>query len=661
MRKSEPSVWSVFVTGFSAVIIQCIIVRELLSVFFGNELVLGIIFSVWLLFCGIGSLWGNKRGIWHSTLYTVLLTASAVVGIFFIRYFPTLTEPGAVIPTAFIACLFILAEAPVSFLTGYVFGVLSKLCSERHRIYGLENFGALVGTVILYGAILLGTNNAIMLIAALLPLPVIIFIDKENFARRNLFRIVLPLSLILLIAIIILQTDTATASWKYAGKVSGIRYTREGEVAFMVYDTDTTILLNNTVYKSTLNKLVAEQAVHIPAAQREHIKNALVIFDRGHYSELTKYPDLQVDIIETLPEVASPQSILTTPEKYHPDKKYDLIFTGSSLPVNTASSRFYTVSFFKRMHSLMSPHAVLSFTLPFNENYMPPNERQLFTILQNTLLSVFPSVLIFPGNGYATFMASDDSLYIPNKITVENDYLSSFIMPALSDERIEKANSLSQVSTVNKNTRPIALFFSLKNWMDQFGFSAVVLLCILLSVFIGAIFILPRSTSVLSVATSGFTTGLYSIGIMLLYQATYGSLYSEISLLLMALSLGFVVGSTWRTFRFSDSIIGAYVIASFLLLGILTQPPVLLFIACHFGIGVLSAGQFVTRKDMSPGILNTADLIGGVFGMALSSTLLIPLFGIMPVAVSIFALKVVIEISILVLKKFGLQALKSTK
>ena len=644
MRKSDPSIRPVFITGFSAVIIQCVLIREFLAIFFGNELVLGIIFSVWLLFCGIGSLWGNKRGRWHSEIYTAALTASAVVGIMFIRYFPILFEPGAVIPTAAIAFLFIVAEAPVSFLTGYIFGTLSKVSSKQHHIYGIENFGALLGAAVLYGIILLGATNAVLLIAALMPLSLINLLDKQDFSKRHLFITALTFALILLLSIILYKTDKKSASWKYAGEVAEIQYTKEGEIAYMIYENDTTILLNNKMYKSTLNEPIAEQAVHIPAAQRKYVENALVIFDRGHFTELTKYPKLTIDIIETIPAVALKQSIISTPEKYNPDKKYDLVFIGAPLPDNTASSRFYTVSFFKRMNAIMSPEGVLTFTLPFNENYMPPNEQQLYNILRNTLNDVFPFVLVFPGDGFSTFMASNTSLIIPDSITVKTNYLSPFIIPALSEGRVEKANSPSQTTTVNKNTRPIALYFSLKSWMEVYGFSAALLICLLVVILVMAVVLLPKSRSVLSVATSGLATGVYSIAIMLLYQATYGSLYSEISLLLLALSLGFAAGSKLRSLPFSDSVIGIYFVLSFLLLSIIPQPHVFLFIICHFGIGFLSAGQFVTRKDTLPGILNTADLIGGVFGMALSSTLLIPIFGIVPVAIVLFIIKVIIEI-----------------
>ncbi len=644
MKKSEYSVGPAFFSGYFAVIVQCLLVREFLSVFFGNELVLGILFAVWLLFSGIGSFWGNKKSRWHSTIIISLLTGFALSSTYLIRFFPALFAPGSVIPTVAIALLFILAEAPVAFCTGYIFGSLSMLSRKGLRIYLLENAGSLLGALVVLSATMMHATNSIILILAIVPLPLILLIDTTFDPLKKTSVFILLTGLLICSVFIILKTDTVTTAWKYAGRVSNIRQTREGEIASMIHDRDTTILLNNTIYKSTLNKQVAEQAVHIPAAQLKKVQNALVIFDKGYYTELAKYPQCHVDIIETLPEVASSRSIITSPEKYHADTTYNLILLGSPLPHNTGSSRFYTVSFFKRMHSLMAPQSVFSFTLPFNENYMPSDERRLYAILHNTLTSVFTNVLIFPGGGYATFMASDDPLHIPDTIAVPTDYLSSFVLPALFEDRIEKANTFCGNKTLNKNTRPIVLYFSLKNWMKTFGFSATVLWGIGIGVLILSIILLPRTSSILSVGTSGFSTGLYSIGIMLLYQATYGSLYAEIALLLIALSLGFVAGSKMQQFPFSDSLIGVYCISSFLVLSTISQPPVFLFFICHFGIGFLSAGQFVTRKDTALGILNTADLIGGVFGMALSSTLLIPLFGIIPVMAGVFIMKLVVEI-----------------
>ncbi len=640
LRKSDLSPLPVFITGFSSIIIQCIFVREFLSVFFGNEIVLGVIFSVWLLFCGLGSLLGNRCNTWHVKTYTAFLILALVSGLFSIRFFPLFFAPGSVIPSAAVAFLLLIAEAPVSFLTGYAFGAVSRIPSAQKRVYYFENFGSLIGAGLVYAATLIGLANALITILALILLPVIIYLQKEKKSGMFDVRFIVFSLIVLIFAFFILSTDRKTASFKYAGPVSSIHYTREGEVAVLDIGDDTVILLNNTLYKSSLNKPVAEQAVHIPVAQNPIAKSALVIFDRGHAAELSCYSDMNVDIIETLPIIASEGSIITSPEKYRFHKKYDLIFLGTDMPVNTAESRFYTLSFFKRMRSIIAPGGVFSFTLPFNENYMPKNERQLYNILKNTLHSVFTHVLIFPGSGCATFMASEDSLFIPDKISIETDYLASYILPSLSDRRVKQANLKIDTEYINTTARPVALYYSLKNWMDKFGISAVMLLCLLLAVFFASFFILPRTTPVLSVSTSGLTTGIYSIAIMLLYQATYGSLYAEIALLLIALTLGFTLGSKCRSFPASDLIISFYVLISFLLLIIIPHPHVIFFLVCHFGMGFLSAAQFVSRKDTPTAILNTADLIGGVFGTALASTLLIPVFGIMQVAAGIFTLKI---------------------
>ena len=640
MRKIDSFLAVISISGFSSVIIQCLFVREFLAIFFGNELILGIIFSIWLLFCGIGSYFGDKTQSWHPSLYGWCLLIFTVLGFFLIRCFPVFFEPGAVIPVGVILCIFVGAEGPVSFLSGYVFGKLSKITSKGNVIYRFENLGALSGAIIVYIFALFEIKNSIFLIIALLPMP-LLFLHKNlnKNLTNNPVKIFLVSLLLLFLSFTILFFDQNTALIKYAGPVSRLLYTKEGEIALLAFEDDTTILLNNTLYKSSLELPVTEQAVHIPASQIDNLENALVIFDRGHAAELSKYTNIHIDIIETISSIASLQSIITPPVKFTSDIKYDIIYIGSSLPENAASNRFYTISFINKMQSLMTPKGVLSFTLPFNENYMQKNEYILFAVLQNTLQSLFQNVLIFPGSGHATFMASNSTLHIPEKCRVPTEYLSSYILPSITSKLIEEVNTYTDIHYVNKTTKPIALYFALQNWMDTYDFSTLLLTAFFICVFILSILIIPRSLSAVSVATSGFTTGIYSIGIMLLYQATFGSLYAEIGLLILALTLGFAVGSKTSYFPHSDLIIGIYTLGTFFLIGFLSQPPATVFFICHFGIGLLSSAQFVTRKNTSFGLLNTADLLGGVFGMFLSSIILFPLFGFVPVIFGLFCVK----------------------
>ena len=52
---------SVFVVGFSGIIAQTVLIRELLSIFEGNEFSLGIIFANWLFLETIGIAFISKK------------------------------------------------------------------------------------------------------------------------------------------------------------------------------------------------------------------------------------------------------------------------------------------------------------------------------------------------------------------------------------------------------------------------------------------------------------------------------------------------------------------------------------------------------------------------------------------------------------------------
>jgi hypothetical protein len=76
-----------------------------------------------------------------------------------------------------------------------------------------------------------------------------------------------------------------------------------------------------------------------------------------------------------------------------------------------------------------------------------------------------------------------------------------------------------------------------------------------------------------------------------------------------------------------------------------------LFYFLHAGMGVLGGAQIVSRSGTGLGALYAADLFGGALGMALCSTLLVPLFGILPVAAGVGGMKIVVELVNLVIKK----------
>lgn len=612
--------------GLLSTAAQCIFIREYLAVFSGNEFIIGLILSVWLIATGCGGLLGQKALSFDTGLAVFLLIVLAGAGIFVTRASRLFFMPGEIIGPMSVLVLCALTEAPFAFVNGYAFGALSKSLRRPANPYGSESLGALLGSLITFAGVLLYSKNIAILVCAMVPL--LFFIGPK---KRYL-----PAALAVIALIV--AFDNHAMRWKYPFPFSRVVYGREGELAVIQGAGDTTIMLNGAVYKSTMEKPFLEQAVHVPMAQRRSHRAALVLFDKGHGAELAEYPGLQVDCIESEPRIAPPGSIIAAPETFNSSKRYDMVLLGAAIPQTTAASRFYTVSFFRHMKSLMPDSGVFSFTLPFSENYMGFAEKRLYDVLYGTLSAAFEYILVFPGSAY-TFMASDRPFPVSWRPRVKTRYLESMIIPSVSARQITDANKRPMGASVNTTNRPFGLLPGLLLWIELFKGTCVLVTVILGALFIASMSVLPKTRDVLSMGSTGFAAGVYSVALLLLYQSTYGLLYSRISLLLIMLAGGFFLGTLFKRFTQSDLFIGLYCLLSLGTLAIIPLPPAMLFFCAHLGIGVLCGAQFVSRKNTPAGVLYAADLFGGALGMALCSTVFVPLFGVLYVAAGLCILK----------------------
>jgi spermidine synthase len=609
--------------------VQCAFLREYLAVFSGNELTVGLILSIWLCAVSLGSLVGTRSGGRGDRAWAMaLLALLAVCGVYGIRASRLLFPSGALIGPLPLVGIIAASEAPFSFVSGYLFGALSQKGSSLLHPFGVENAGSLAGALLASACVLFDASNAaIVAIAGAAPLACL--------ARR-------PVVFALALAgiAVMLTGSGASLHWKYGFPRTEVVYGGEGEIATMRSGGEVTRMLNGTVYSATAERPFLEQAVHLPLCCRPRLRAVLVIFDKGHCRELAQYAGASVDCIESEPRLAAPGCFIAAPESYRTEKRYDAVFLGAGLPQTAATNRFYTGSFFLKVKNLMTDSAVFSFTLPLSENYQSASERRLMDALKSTLGAVFAHVLVFPGNGF-TFMASNAPLSLGSKPHVATAYLESSIMPSVSAARIAAANAPPAKKTVNTVEKPIGLIYGIGLWTELFAgtwrvgaglVAALLLLCALL---------LPKSGETLSIGSTGFAVGIYSVAILLLYQSTYGLLYSRVSLLLCSLTLGFMGGTLLRRIPLPDLFIGAYCLVSLLLLSLVPYPPALLFYGAHAGAGMLAGAQFASMKKSPAGWLYAADCAGGAFGMILSVAM-IPLFGITAVAGGLCALKCVV-------------------
>jgi spermidine synthase len=622
-----------FAVGLFSAALQSVYFREYLSVFSGNELSVGMILSAWVLAAGAGTVLGSRATAQVGPgVAAAALAVCAALGITAIRASRLVFLPGELLGPLQMLAVIAASECPFSFANGLVLGALFSRGGRPGRLYGWENAGTVTGALCVFAGVLVQTPNS--LIAVIAGLPLLAVCRRAPWA-----------ALVCLAALAFVPAfDRVSVQWKYDVPAQGIIYGHEGEILPIGTGSDTTFLQNGTLYKSTMQRPFLEQAVHIPMGERMAVRRALVVFDRGQAAEIAKYTGCSVDVVETEPAFARQGGRIAAVETFRPRLRYDIVFLGTGIPRTAASNRFYTRSFLSHVKTFLADSGLVTFTLPFSENYLSPAERKLYNALYSTLGSVFPHVLVFPGEGY-TFMASDKPLSTKWSVRAPTEYLSSSIVPAVSDDRIQEANRSPASAIVNTSDRPVTLLLGLQSWIELFGNQLGLVIALLVACFCVAAWLVPRTRAAFSVGTSGLVLGAYSVAILLLYQSTCGALYSHVSLLLVALAAGFAAGSLIRRLPFSDLAIGAYCACSLALLALFPSLPPVLFYLFHAGAGVLCGGQIVSKARTGLGDLYAADLFGGALGMALCSTLLIPLFGILPVAIGMGVIKVIAELA----------------
>jgi hypothetical protein len=611
--------------GIAAAGLQCLYIREYLTVFHGNELVLGLILGLWLTCSGAGSTWGRSRSLRHIQVLIALIVAGAVWGMVSIRAARLVFGPGEMLSPVHITAIIVATQGPAAFFCGHLFGCLS-LSTTRRALYGCENAGNILGSLLVFGGVLLFIPNGVCAVCVCIPLILVIY-------RRN---VLMSIGLLLLVTLVMI--DGPSLGWKYRSDPHRIQNGRYGEIAFIAQDGDTTVMLNNHIYRSSIVLPAIEQSVHIPLALHPAPRNALVIHDRHYGRELKKYTGLHYDCVEPEPLLADTHTQGARLNDLPATRRYDAILLGTDIPYNVESNRYYTYAFFRHLHTRLRDSAVVAFTLSFNTNYMSGPARDLFSTIHTTLDSAFEDVYIFPGNGY-TFVGATFTLDDSFAVRVPTRYLADYTLASVTRDELQRANTAPASDRINTVNKPYALTLALQRWTSHFT-TSLWFLVILAAVILGTgIFVLPTNRTILSIGTSGFTTGAYSVALLLLYQSYHGNLYSYVALLMTALTAGFVLGSRIRTLPAADLLFALYTAASFVLLVSWRFPPVWLFFILQTGIGTLSAAQFVSLQRTKTHLCYAADLFGGIFGMSLCSVVFVPYLGIIHCALWLAALK----------------------
>ena len=349
--------------------------------------------------------------------------------------------------------------------------------------------------------------------------------------------------------------------------------------------------------------------------------------------------------------------------------KYDVIITSLPEPASGQTNRYYTKEFFKLCSSKLNKNGVLAFSLRSEENLWSPVLRKRNASVYQTLISVFHSVIVLPGN-YNIYLASD-SLAEFNYQTLGRRYANSgigtklisprYIQYLLQNDRYESIrNGLStDQAEINSDDKPVCYQYSIAIWLskfyseaanykfsrpDSFQSTVMLLLLIVFLIFIRRFKQIKKYILILVISLQGM---VLEIALLIKYQTTDGILFQNLGFLLTSFMAGLSLGSFFIENIMKNGKLGKIIVPClviiFALLNLLAAFSInnelfsgaVLISFFIFADGFLVSAVFavlsgITLKEQSATIspLYTSDVVGGSIGALISGLFLIPMLGI---------------------------------
>ena len=677
---------SVIGTGISSIAIQIITVREFLSQFAGNEITISLVLFCWLIVGGFGSLVSKFFTRKSVTIYSVITLVTALlplIQISAIRVFRDTIFIHGESPGFYPIFFFILTfSAPYAFLIGfllpYSLSVIKRGGGEftSGQLYITDNMGDIAGGV-LFSFILVYFLSPFQIMVITSSLLILISLALIIHIKRYLL---FGVGLVSVAAFLCFGLDKdfelSTLVNQYGPDMVSYKESPYGRIVLTKERGQYTIWESGTPTYSTFDITAAEEKIHYPLSQVDHVEAVLLVGGGigETVDEALKHSPRRIDYVELDPTLITlarkyglldPKGKVTTipadgrryiATSHH---RYSAIILDLPEPDTFQVNRFYTSEFFSHCKRILTKDGILSFSLLANPNYLSEERIKKLSSVFNTVKVHFRNALLIPGEE-TYFLASDEGLSadIPLNLrrkSIETSYIEGFYHGNVTGERIRFINeSIDPDEFVNTDLRPRVMNIMFQEWFKKYGTSPNWFIAFLIVVIGVYVTVIRKEEFVLF--STGFTVMGVEMLILFSFQMLYGSIYLKVGVVitsfLFGLLPGAVLGHTWKK-RGRDMLIKAEAGMILLLMTYLvwvafyqSMMPELVFFLYSFFFSMLCGVQFpvaaeIIGEERSPAAgLLAADLVGAGAGTLAIGTLLIPLLGIQAAIVALILLKV---------------------
>lgn len=628
--KKIPLISALIGMGAFAIIAQVLFIREFLVVFYGNELCLGMIFASWLVGIAFGA-WVASRIDTNSlnplSIVVILLILMATI-LPPLIYLARITReifgilPGEFIPFHFMFGASMILISPCSFLIGFIFPFACKAYVEPGRdsaagigwVYILEAVGSIIGGLVMTFYLILFLNpfqiigiSSLVILANGLALSLKLKSKQAETILGGLCLVLIIFYSYLFLSHSLGKIDEFTVLKRWNAFSKGMKLidstdSRYQNIIVALEADQYNVYGNGQYFSSFPDEYYSATFAHLILTQHPNPQRVLLIGDGagGILKEMLKHPILRLNFVELDPKLIKTIYQYLPPEDkealtdkrvrvhYSDGRRYlkentgehDMIILNIPDPSTAMLNRFYTVEFFREARERLKTDGILVTNVSSGVNYIGREVGDHTGSIYQTLLKVFPYILVTPGDVNYFFASSTPGIitsdtrllasrYVQRDISTPffSQYHFQMLLPPDRVRFIQDALNRMEPTPVNTDLKPIAYFYNLVLWAIfsggreklSIGFLQRVAgtrmwwfllpLFIFLVIRVAYVYLKKEKMNkhltfncLFAITTTGFAGLALEIVIIFSFQNIYGYVYQKIGLIVALFMVGLTLG-----------------------------------------------------------------------------------------------------------------------
>ena len=673
---------NLFIIGFVSSSIQLLLIREMMNISGGYELITGTFLGSWLIGSAIGAVIAGKSPLIDVRKINLIFSLSPIISLLLLFFLSRLFLITGETPSFLVSMIYtFLVLIPFCLVSGFTFVKLISVARSGNdfvpgKSFSIETAGGVISGILIsfLTSGLLNTYQLLLLIIILSVAYVLLTFYISSFKTRIYAKIFIS---VLATLIIIFNTDIFFRQILLPGiKVTGSKETPYGNITIGNYKGEQSIYYNQRLLSYNDDAIEREENIHYAMLQSDSPEKVILVSGslHSHLPEILKYPVKKIIYIERDPALTKSE---ISPTDTFPGKlvianndafRYirssgelvDVIILLIPPPSTLLLNRYYTTEFFKEVKKRLNAGGIFMCSPGPGDNYFNKESLNLYSSVFNSLATVFKNVKPVVGNKLY-FIASDKELSVSfcqlaemrniKNIYVSSDFLADDLITKKSDEvKLLIDSGVKQ----NRYAYPVACFhfqsYNFSKYLDE----KVPAIILMIMVFAVPVLTIKRRNLLMYFSASALAG--FEIIILLTLQLIVGNMYQLTGLIIAGLMTGLAVGAGVNI-RFLNSFsvryIGVILMVFYVGFGLIYNymlalksglPAVGLIILSVF-LPALYTGHIFreltrnTEGTSTSSAIYSADLAGSALGFILISGFSVPALGIQ---VSVFLLSVLI-------------------